>query len=249
MSAVRLAAEAAFATPQSLHPLAAQAQVTVRKTRLALPAARPAVADLGPHGAEAAGKVPRVFRVDALPATNEAATHASENPADETALSTAAATGDDEAAAKAMSRTRRVTVDRRPGPVLHVIHALPEREAIEETGSRPDALLAELASVGPILDAIRRAQSFEIVDPRAAEEWTRLRQVAEDIGRQLEALCRDEPSGPQPAATTGQSRFAHDGLDAFDALVAERPGAGHPAGPAPARDAVPRGSKLVRTAS
>ncbi len=185
MSASRLAAEAAFAAPQFSAPPPSQAQVTIRKARVAVFAAQPVVTDEGLSAMEPATQGPRVFRVEAPQAG-----HSTQAMGDALHEPLAASAGDADAVVAVVPRSRRAAADKRPGPVLHVVHALPARPLADAAAPSLRGLIAELASVGPTLDAIRCAQSFEIVDRRAEIEYQRLSRLAEDIRSELDAYLR-----------------------------------------------------------
>lgn len=174
MSAARLAAEAAFAGPRDPAPPAHLAQVIVRRDRLADPAGeRPADTGAG-VAPDAAAKGPRVFLVEGVrnPAPND-------GPPADTAM-----TG-------AVPRSRRIASDRRPGPVLHRVHAtpLPQRPP-EGSAAVLDVLRSRLADLGQLLLAVERAQSFQFVDQRFELEWQRLSRKAHGIRQELQALRR-----------------------------------------------------------
>jgi hypothetical protein len=174
MSAARLAAEAAFAAPLfSAPPASAPAQVTVRRARG--PGLATAVADdvdtssAGPSDSSTA-KGPRVFRIDAAPS---AVTLVADDLPTPTAWQ-----GDDAVVSRPTSRLRRTATDKRPGPVLHVVHTLPSRQV---TSLQPlGALTTQLALLEPVLADIQHAQAFQFVDNSQASEWQRLGRVADD---------------------------------------------------------------------
>jgi hypothetical protein len=136
-------------------------------------------------------KEPRVFRVDAAPtlqpidllvaspATTEAAPHSA----------ILAAQAPDQAV------LHRIASNKRPGPVTHVIHMLPEvlreQQAEAETQqARPGVLMAELQGVSPDLAMIAQAQAFSLVDEGVAREWLRLsRQLDELHAKILDQIC------------------------------------------------------------
>lgn len=185
MSAHRLAAEAAFAAPPLSAPSPSQAQIAIRKARIAVLAAQPVVTDECQAALEPAAHRPRVFRVEA-----PRAVHSMQALGDSKHTLLAISAGDADADAVVVPRSRRAAADKRSGPVLHVVHALPARPPLEPVAPSLRGLIAELANVEPTLDAIRCALSFEIVDRRTAVEYPRLSRVAEDIRSELEACLR-----------------------------------------------------------
>ena len=79
----------------------------------------------------------------------------------------------------------------RPGPVVHVIHALPmRRREIEVAQPTLGALIVELVRVGPVLEEIERAQSLLFIDERFSKEWQRLSLRADELRRELQAQLR-----------------------------------------------------------
>lgn len=182
MSAARLAAEAAFAGPRDPATPANPAQVIVRRDRRADPAAeRPAGTGAGnvtsdnANAAPAdAGKGPRVFRVEGVrsPAPHDMP------PAD------TAVTG-------VVQRSRRIATDRRPGPVMHQVHATPlPQRAAGDSATALDLLRSRLADVGQLLRAVAHAQSLQFVDERFDLEWQQLSRKADGIRQDLQALRR-----------------------------------------------------------
>lgn len=176
MSAARLAAEAAFAGPRDSATPANPAQVIVRRDRRADPAAaRPIGTGDNTNSAPAdAGKGPRVFRVEGVrsPAPHDMP------PADP------AVTG-------VVQRSRRIATDRRPGPVLHQVHATPlPQRAAGPWASALDLLRSRLADVGQLLRAVAHAQSLQFVDERFDLEWQQLSRKADGIRQDLQALRR-----------------------------------------------------------
>lgn len=92
------------------------------------------------------------------------------------------------AQAPASPNGRRIAADKRPGPVLHVILAPPEREREAEAPQpRLDLLLGELERVTPVLEFIARAQPFSLVDERLAREWLRLSRRVDKLHEQIRA--------------------------------------------------------------
>ncbi len=157
LSAARLEAEAAFAAPQLRLTPAIQAQVTVRRTRLLVVPEKEVAGDA--PAAEPAAKSPRVFRVEAA--------HSAESALAGPALQP-----------PVTKRRRRAAVGKAPGEVFHVVRAQPAVPALA-------FLVAELASVAPVLDLIRRAQSLWFIDDRLAKDWQRLSKRADVLLAQL----------------------------------------------------------------
>lgn len=187
MSALRLAAEAAFAAPPFVAPAARAAVVTVRKARVVVQAHECAAMDEAPSGLAAAGKHSRVFRV-------EAARPMRPMPAPVDALHAqwaAASARTDMAAAMPpeLSHSRR-DPNRRPGPVRHVIPGLPALADGEAPRADLDGLATQLAGVEPVFDAIRHARAFTFLDPRTAGEWQRLSLLAESLRHEITASLR-----------------------------------------------------------
>jgi hypothetical protein len=174
MSAARQTAEAAFAgVPR--HPTSSrEAEVIVRAVRRARTAEPPpAVADTS-AASQAASRAPRVFRIEGARAQAPAASARSDRPVPE-----------------AVPRSRRVASDRRPGPVLHMVQAVsPGPEATGMTVAQLKTVIAELALVEPVLELIRRAQAFRVIDDRFDREWLRLAQRADMIQGKLRARLR-----------------------------------------------------------
>lgn len=189
VSASWQAAEAAFAAPQTSPPPPSQALVIVRRSRGALlaPAAPAALPGPDAVGPEADGKGPRVFRVEAALAPRSA------EPMDaDPALPQghpAALTLSTSPAAHVLSRSRQVAADKAPGPVVHVVHVVHTRQLqreIETPAQRISTLTAQLAAVGPVLEAIQRAQSFCFIDEGSAKAWQQLSQQADEIAAAIQ---------------------------------------------------------------
>ena len=91
----------------------------------------------------------------------------------------------------ANSNARRIATDKRPGPVLHVIHAPPERTRTAEAPQpRLALLIGELERVTPVLEIIARAQAFSLVDERIEREWLRLSRKVDKLHAQIRAQVR-----------------------------------------------------------
>ena len=186
-----MAAEAAFAVPQVIASSAQPAQVSVRRTRSASLAVTPAPEGQVELGTEQLTKEPRVFRVDAVPTPPSLELLAASPEMTEAAPHSAilAAQTPDQAV------SHRIASDKRPGPVRHVIHALPEllgdqRGDAEARQPQLRMLMAELQAASPDLAIIAQAQAFSLVDERMAREWQRLsRQLDELHAKVLAQLC------------------------------------------------------------
>lgn len=155
----------------------------------AAPAAEPAATADASRAVDAAGKGPRVFRVAVAQATRPVEAP----PVAEAwveAWSAPALPADGGPPGKTADRTRRIATDRRPGPVLHVVHHLPARppeQTAEAAAPTVHTLVAGLAHVGQASDAIQGMQSFWIIDEQVSAEWRRLSQLADAIGTELAA--------------------------------------------------------------
>lgn len=183
MSDARLAAEAAFAAPALNRGATIQARVTVRKTRLPACAVEPARAQPGPS-AEPAPNHPRVFRVEGAPKASAVGQHETAQRPPEGRPTGVATPGP---AKLRHSRPQHIATAKQPGPVTHVVLAAPALHEKSRVQPTPATLLAELSSIGQILDAARRAQSLEIMDRRAGARRQRLLRVAENIRRDIKA--------------------------------------------------------------
>lgn len=169
MSAARRAAEAAFAGATRQPAPSRETKVIVRSARLVRRAETPQVTDGMSAPTQPASRAPRVFRIDGTGATFQP-----EVPATEAA-----------------PRSRRVASDRRPGPVLHVVHAVPPSPDVASmTVAQLKTVIAELALVEPVLALIQRAQAFRAIDDRFAREWLRLARRADAIQGKLRARLR-----------------------------------------------------------
>lgn len=176
-----LAAQQAFSERQRAP--ADQPVVIVRKGRVvalsAAQAAEPQAATLAP-----AGKPARVFRIVSASAASNPAMQAEPS---EPAWQGAAARGGD------MPRKKRVAIDRRPGPVLRIVHQLPAMDAgpgiPDEASTMPKYRVSELfemlAGVDAILDDIRFARSLQFVDAGFESTWAQLSGVAQAIQAQI----------------------------------------------------------------
>ena len=190
MSAARLAAEAAFAAPPPPSASPEQVQVTVRRTRLTAPVAELAAVDNTHPAVEPTRKAPRVFTLEAAQAPRQPDALLGVQPLP-LPLPPAASIRSDSPAADAKARSRRIAIDKRPGPVLHVLHSVPpQTRPAELAPPRLATLIDELARVGPVLESIAQAQSFRFMDDRFAKEWQQLSQRADDLLMKLNALIR-----------------------------------------------------------
>lgn len=187
-SAARRAAEAAFDAPQVQSLPQHPAQVFVRRSRAAGFAAKAVPEQDDVPNVKATAKASRVFRVAAaqVPRTAETADLASRSP-----METSACSGGAGAHTPALPSARRVATDKRPGPVLQVVHALPERR--RETAApqpRPALLIAETARLEPALKMLAPAQAFSLVDERVVREWRGLARKIDDLHAQIRARMR-----------------------------------------------------------
>jgi hypothetical protein len=186
-SAARLAADEAFSAPESLPPNTNQPVVIVRRARVLSRDLDISAPDSATPVHESEGKAPRVFRVesnaDLLP--DELRPVLSASPAQDHAQDVVH-----------VPRKRRIAVDKRPGPVVHVLQDPGRLQPDAEAGSnglasspgRPlDELVGELAGVDRIFEAIRRAQAFQMNDERFAGEWRRVSLAADELQRQIES--------------------------------------------------------------
>lgn len=182
MSAARLAAEAAFAPPQARSAPSNEPLVIVKRARVLAQAGPSLVAQTaGParqaEAIEDRDKPPRVFRVH--------------KPSDPTECPPADP-------GQPARRRRRKPPEQRPGAVvLRVVQTpadAPSTRAADPQGAdRPDrwpryATIEALAAVGPVLDAIARAQAFQFIDERYALEWERLSRKAERLREDLQSM-------------------------------------------------------------
>ena len=182
MSAARLAAEAAFAAPRLDPSPPLQASVTVRRARPSRGAVETVTA---PPSGVAEGPLdsrsPRVFRVEASMLRSPTEPEGMDPPQ----LALLAPPADRiSPVATPVKRRRRIGVDKRPGPVLHLVHAVPAAQAARsDAADAPvfDQLLAQLARVGELLQEIEQAQSFQFVSERFAPDWLQLSQTADAI--------------------------------------------------------------------
>jgi hypothetical protein len=178
-SAARLAAEAAFAaTPKHSAP-PSLTHITVRRRRLAsdLPPAQVGVGPPANTTVTPEPQQPRVFRVDARDARPIAVKEQTRPHRPQTSE----APGPRDVAAPA-ARRRRTAVNKRPGPVVVVTHAVgPMAPADAGPGLKLDQLRISLASVGPVLDAIARAQSFRFDVGHFDTAWQSLAHRAEAL--------------------------------------------------------------------
>lgn len=186
VSASWQAAEAAFAAPQTSPLPPSQALVIVRRSRggLLAPAAPAALPGPDAVGSETDGKGPRVFRVEAALAPRSAGLMDADPALPQG--HPAALTLSTSPAAHVLSRSRQAAADKAPGPVRHVVHTRPVQREIETPAQRISTLTAQLAAVGPVLDAIQRAQSFCFIDAGSAKAWQQLSQQADEIAAAIQ---------------------------------------------------------------
>lgn len=187
-SAARLVAEAAFEAPQVHAPVLHPAQVIIRRSRAAgLLVGPQSEAHVDPE-AESAARCSRVFRVSAtvVPQSGEAVIAASLPALNESTHGSGVVVE-----APAPSNSHRIAMDRRPGPVLRVVRALPQRErktAAAELG--PGSLIEALERVTPVLELIERARAFDLADEGVAREWRRLARRIADLRAEIRAQAR-----------------------------------------------------------
>lgn len=183
MSAARLAAEAAFTAPPFNPAPSIQAQITVRKARLVVGAAPTGMPTAAASSCgEQASQAPRVFRVDASRVASQPQV---------SAILPAVRTSSAVTPIGVTKQSARRATDKRPGPVVHVINALPvHRREIEVAQPTQAALIVELARVGPVLEEIKRAQSLVFIDEHCSKEWQRLSGRADELRRELQAQLR-----------------------------------------------------------
>lgn len=189
-SAARRAAEAAFLAPARPDaPASPSAQVTVRRRRVIVAQADGAAAAGAGQASEAAvaaasstadGKGQRIFRLDTAPAADSV-------PAPGAADGSAGPPPHDR-----VPRSRRIAIDRRPGAVVHLVQRVLPVQA-PAAAAPPNRLAEALAPVGALLDAIVRAQAFQVDDGAIAEEWQRLSRRADALARELQKRLR--PAG------------------------------------------------------
>jgi hypothetical protein len=197
MSAARQAAEAAFAAPELRSPQAVEVQVTVRRARAAeIPQSEPELnperqATQGSPGMPMPAKGSRVFRVKGAQTPR-----AQEAPAAVNALLHEDALRDRSPMPRTTSQKRRMANHMRPGPVLHVVHALavrsepePEPEP-EQARPRLDLMAAELVQIGKVLDQAKRAESLQFIAPGFGREWDRLGRRVEQIQHDIHMQTR-----------------------------------------------------------
>ena len=190
-SAARLAAEAAFAAPVFNAAPTAQTQITIRRTRAAEPFRRAQTDGDTTPASPMTRQGPRVFRVQAAQTVQPA--QPANLPASFEGRSLADMRSGDHADIQTVPPTRCMTASRRPGPVVHLVHPVsnrcepdqgnehvPEVEPEIETEinahkAQPQwaALTAELARIGLVLEQIKRAQSFKLIDDEFADHITR----------------------------------------------------------------------------
>lgn len=95
-----------------------------------------------------------------------------------------------------MRRKRRVAAEQRPGPVVQVFKAaVDERggDAAEATAVQGEHMTAVqlstlaqlLAGIQPLLEDIRRARAFRLVDSGYADQWQLLSEAADKIRQQI----------------------------------------------------------------
>lgn len=185
MSAARQAAEAAFAAPVQRAPQISEALVTVRKSRHAVAMEGHAAAEVALAETESGQRTPRVFRVGPPPATDTG----DAKPVSEPMLQ-GTPRSNVETASRSPPRPRRRNGEKRPGPVLHVVHSQMEPSAARVVEPRLDELMAELTAVGPVLHTTHTAGSLLLVEKRFAADWQRLAQRVDALRKELRAMLR-----------------------------------------------------------
>jgi hypothetical protein len=187
ISAARLAAEAAFSSPQFSSIQNQQAQITVRRARILTHAEAP-VAE-GRSGTEAAvRKDPRVFRIATTPTLQ--ALPAEPAPDSERGPVANVLT------IQRRPRKRNFEANKRPGPVVVLVQQQPAlqpkpqppEQAVEAMDSQ--TLTTSLDRFTPIMAAIQKAQSFRFMDDGTAPQWQRLSQRADELLTQLRGRTR-----------------------------------------------------------
>jgi hypothetical protein len=131
---------------------------------------------------EQLAKSSRVFRVKAAPTPQSIA---AAFPASATTIESSMQNDILAAQTPDQRNSGRIASDKRPGPVMHVIHAMPALQPERQPDAEPPqprlgVLIAELQGVTPNLEMIARAQTFSLVDQRLTREWLRIsRQIDE----------------------------------------------------------------------
>lgn len=178
MSAARLAAETAFSVSRQPSPQQLPTIIVRRSRGFGAEATNVAAPRDAEQAAMAAGanKGPRIFRL------GPSAPPAADTGAAEAGPAFAAASQFTEAEAiPASRRKRRVAADQRPGPVVQIFKALVEDRSEDRSAGADNtpvqhhavtraqlATLAEmLAGVQSVLDDIRRARAFRVLDSEA----------------------------------------------------------------------------------
>jgi hypothetical protein len=197
-SDARRAAEAAFSAPPAgpTEPAALnhQAQITVKRARL--PGSAEAVvagtstfeAGLDPA---ASSKTPRVFRVDMAPVAVGTAPALGSAPEQQAQPSTTLSPHLNTGARRRPSHTR-------PGPVVHTVHMVHTVRTLDAAHARPapphtamppaatlQTVLAQMAEVTSIFDAIKKAQSLAFVDAGFDQAWQKLLRQAQALGKRM----------------------------------------------------------------
>jgi hypothetical protein len=89
----------------------------------------------------------------------------------------------------------RIASDKRPGPVRHVIHALPEllpnlQREVETLEPRLGALMADLQRVSLNPKMTAGAQAFSLVDEKLGREWNSLSLRLDELHTKILAQMR-----------------------------------------------------------
>ncbi len=185
VSAARLAAEAAFASPPFSVPQNSQAQITVRRARVIDPAEAASAGSLG--GAPAlAPKAPRVFRIETARSLETVpAERARAFWADDLHLNTPSA--------PAKRRKRRLEDNQRPGPVVVVVQQPPAPRAPKPSVQAAPKLQAWAVHSNRLAAqpaAAQEARSFVFIDDAMAAQWQRLSQRADELRKAVRRLGR-----------------------------------------------------------
>jgi hypothetical protein len=95
-------------------------------------------------------------------------------------------------------RLRRIAADKRPSPVVHIVHtSRPTEPQAGELDPRVYRLGTELAQLQPVLDDITRAQAMRFDADRHSAAWTALArhldQMRLELHQQLQQLSQ-QPS-------------------------------------------------------
>jgi hypothetical protein len=183
VSAARLAAEAAFASPQFNSVQNYQAQITVRRARVVAQAEAPETQAIGETPADVR-KGPRIFRVLATPTDHAVAAESAPERERLRAVTPEPVLS--------KRRRRNVESNKQPGPVVVVLHQQPSPKPSKPVAVAPKtkAGATGLDAVDPIWAEIQKAQSFRFMDDGTGAQWQRLSQRADDLLKQLRGQRR-----------------------------------------------------------